>query len=63
LSHHEPIHLFIVGWLCQGHLSMGHGNGLQSIMHVLGNVANVLSLVITPNTISNLDYGKCVIDG
>jgi hypothetical protein len=63
LSHHEPIHLFIVGCPCQGHLSVGHGNGLQSILHVLGNVANVLSLLITPNTFSNLDYGKCVIDG
>jgi len=63
LFHHEPIHLVIVGWPCQGHFSMGHGNGLQSILHVLGNVTNVLSFVITPNTFFNLDYGECVIDG
>ncbi len=63
LSHHKPIHLVIVGWPCKGHLSMSHGNRLQSILHVLGNVANVLSLVIAPNTFSNLDYGKRVIDG
>jgi hypothetical protein len=56
-------HSFYHSWGCQGDLLVGHGNGFQSIPHVLGNVANVLSLVIAPNTFSNLDYGECVIHG